>query len=63
MAGHPLRGTTRPPSREHRNGVTIVRASGTTFDPKRFAGRAANYITYFLSAMIAGLRVSRPESK
>src|SRR5436309_3725365 len=32
--------------RETRNGVTILRANGTRFRPGRFAGRAANYLTY-----------------
>ena len=61
VAGQPLRGDKRQPSHERRNGVTIIRAGGTTFDPKRFAGRATNYLTYFLSATVAGLRVSRPD--
>src|SRR5207244_2613701 len=33
--------------RETRNGVAILRANGTRFRPRRFAGRAANYLTYF----------------
>ena len=41
--------------RDERHGVTILRAQGTRFDKKRFAGRATNYITYFLSACWAGL--------
>ncbi len=50
-----------PLRREARNGVEILRASGTTFRPIRFAGRAANYLTYFLWACLAGLRVGRPD--
>jgi colanic acid biosynthesis glycosyl transferase WcaI len=50
-----------PVRREVRNGVEILRASGTTFSTRRFAGRAANYLTYFLSACLAGLRVGRPD--
>jgi glycosyltransferase involved in cell wall biosynthesis len=49
------------PSRDTRNGVLIVRARGTRFDKRRFAGRAANYLTYFASACAAGLRIDRPD--
>jgi glycosyltransferase involved in cell wall biosynthesis len=48
-------------SREERNGVQIYRALGTRFDKQRFAGRAANYLTYFGSACYAGLRLDRPD--
>lgn len=47
--------------REVHNGVTILRANGTRFRPRRFAGRAANYLSYFASAMSASLRVERPD--
>jgi glycosyltransferase involved in cell wall biosynthesis len=42
-------------------GVEIHRVRGTRFDKRRFAGRAANYVTYFLSACWAGLRLDRPD--
>ena len=62
---HPLPGTDVSqrtfPSREERNGVQIVRAHGTRFDKGRFAGRAANYMTYFATACWAGLRLKRPD--
>lgn len=45
------------PGREVRNGVTIIRAAGTTFAKRRFLGRASNYVTYFLSACLAGWRL------
>jgi colanic acid biosynthesis glycosyl transferase WcaI len=48
-------------SRETRNGVRILRANGTHFRPRRFAGRAANYLTYFTSASLASLFVRRPD--
>jgi glycosyltransferase involved in cell wall biosynthesis len=51
----------RPPGREWHNGVEILRARGTRFSKQRFAGRAANYVTYFLSATVTGLRLSRPD--
>ena len=46
----------RAVTRETRAGVTILRANGTRFGPARFAGRAANYLTYFASAFAATLQ-------
>lgn len=48
-------------SRETHNGVEILRARGTRFPKQRFIGRATNYVTYFLSASLAGLRLDRPD--
>lgn len=45
--------------RETHHGVRILRARGTTFRPRRFAGRVANYVSYFACACVAGLRVPR----
>ena len=42
-------------------GIEIHRANGTTFDKRRFIGRAANYVSYFLSACWAGVRLDRPD--
>lgn len=42
-----------------RNSVRIVRARGTTFAQRSFAGRAANYLTYFVSALWIALRLPR----
>jgi len=61
VTGYPLRSTSSCPAEEVRNGVRIIRASGTTRDPRRFTGRALNYVTYFLSACWAGLRVKTPD--
>jgi len=47
--------------RERRNGVAILRANGTRFHPGRFAGRAANYLTYFTAAALAGFDIGRPD--
>ena len=47
--------------REIRNGVAIFRARGTRFWPGRFAGRAANYLSYFASANVAALSVKQPD--
>ena len=48
-------------TRDRRNGVEILRAQGTRFSKRRFAGRAANYVTYFLSACYAGWRLDKPD--
>src|SRR5690349_13684780 len=49
------------PADEVRNGVRIVRARGTTLPPRRFIGRAMNYVTYFLSALWAALTLPRQD--
>jgi colanic acid biosynthesis glycosyl transferase WcaI len=60
--GHEGGGRGWPPvRRETRNGVEIFRAAGTAYSKKRFAGRAANYLTYFASACLAAYRVPRPD--
>jgi glycosyltransferase involved in cell wall biosynthesis len=48
-------------AREQRNGVTILRATGSRFSPRGFAGRAANYLSYFGSANLASFQVDRPD--
>jgi glycosyltransferase involved in cell wall biosynthesis len=49
------------PTYVSRHGVRIYRVWGTRFDKRRFAGRAANYLSYFFSACLKGLRVERPD--
>ena len=61
VAGYPLRSNATLPSSEWRNGVHIVRAAGSTLDPKQFVGRATNYLTYFASAAFNGLRIRKPD--
>lgn len=61
VTGYPLRGRSGVAAREIRGGVEIIRAAGTTLSPRRFAGRATNYMTYFASACAAGLRIPRPD--
>jgi glycosyltransferase involved in cell wall biosynthesis len=61
VTGYPVGAPAQPPARETRNGVRIVRAAGTTRDPRRFWGRAANYVSYFVSALCAGFVVPRPD--
>jgi glycosyltransferase involved in cell wall biosynthesis len=51
----------RPAGREMRNGVRILRANGTRFRPRGFAGRALNYVSYFLSAAVASLAVKQAD--
>ena len=55
----PARG--RVVEKQTHHGVQMLRASGTRFDKRRFAGRAANYLSYFASACVAGLRLDRPD--
>lgn len=47
--------------REQHNGVEIFRARGSRLDKRRFAGRATNYVSYFLTACYAGMKVDRPD--
>jgi glycosyltransferase involved in cell wall biosynthesis len=48
-------------ARDRRNGVEILRARGTVFPKARFVGRATNYVTYFLSACWAALKLDKPD--
>jgi colanic acid biosynthesis glycosyl transferase WcaI len=57
VTGYPVRSTGNLPAIELRNGVRIVRAAGTSYDPRRFSMRVLNYLTYFLSACVAALRI------
>jgi glycosyltransferase involved in cell wall biosynthesis len=50
-----------PVTHEPRRGVRILRANGTRFRPGRFAGRAANYLTYLAFAGVAARQVGRPD--
>lgn len=67
VAGRPLharaagRNTHGAVERETRAGVTILRARGTRFNPRRFAGRVSNYLSYFATANLARLRIGRPD--
>lgn len=61
VSGYPLRSDAQLAASEWRNGVHIVRAVGSTLDPKRFVGRAANYVTYFASAALRGLSIGKPD--
>ena len=62
VTGHPPTSTHGAASRlEVRNGVRILRARGTTLSQRSFAARAANYVTYFLSALLIALRLPRQD--
>src|SRR5205809_7906435 len=47
--------------REQYHGIEILRARGTRFSKQRFVKRFSNYVSYFLSACYAGLRLERPD--
>jgi colanic acid biosynthesis glycosyl transferase WcaI len=47
--------------RQRYQGIDILRARGTHFSKRRFAGRFSNYMSYFLSACHAGLKLDRPD--
>jgi glycosyltransferase involved in cell wall biosynthesis len=47
--------------RERHKGIEILRARGSRFSKRRFVGRFSNYVSYFLSACYAGLRLDRPD--
>lgn len=57
VTGYPLSDGGALASTETRNGVRIVRARGTTLSQRSFAGRATNYVTYFVSALWTALRL------
>ncbi|MDE2179529.1 MAG: glycosyltransferase family 4 protein [candidate division NC10 bacterium] len=47
--------------RETVRGVVVLRAVGTRLAKARFVGRAANYVSYFASAVLAGGWARRPD--
>src|SRR5919201_1866749 len=61
VCGYPIRSDASLPSSEWRHGVYIVRAAGSTLDPKQFVCRAANYVSYFTSAVVKGLAIRKPD--
>ena len=69
VAGMPLAAETpvkpmhwyAPVRRETRNGVRILRAWGTARPNRTFTGRIANYISYFVSSILASFRVGRAD--
>ena len=62
ITGFPAGGGAEPlAARETRNGVVVVRVAGTRLQPRRFVGRALNYLTYFVSAFIAAVRLPRQD--
>jgi colanic acid biosynthesis glycosyl transferase WcaI len=61
ITGYPIAGDDVPPPVALRNGVRVIRARGTRFAPRRFTGRALNYLTYFASAVWAGVRLPRQD--
>jgi colanic acid biosynthesis glycosyl transferase WcaI len=61
ISGYPLSGSGGIAASETRNGVRILRARGSTLSQRTFAGRAANYLTYFLSALWIAVRLPRQD--
>lgn len=61
ITGYPAASDQRLPAREVRHGVRVIRARGTRLSPKRFSGRALNYLTYFVSALWAAVRLPRQD--
>jgi glycosyltransferase involved in cell wall biosynthesis len=47
--------------RQDYRGMTVLRARGTRLSKQRFSGRFSNYVSYFLSACYAGLKLERPD--
>jgi colanic acid biosynthesis glycosyl transferase WcaI len=56
-----LHGQEEQPHRSVRNGVEIVRVPSTSFERSKLLARASNYATYLTSALVGGLRGSRPD--
>jgi len=56
-----LHGHEGEPRKLVRNGVEIVRVPSTSFERSRLLARASNYVTYLSSALLRGLRRSRPD--
>lgn len=71
VAGEPLLPSADGPSGRSRRGlffheetyrgIGILRAHGTRLSKRHFVGRFTNYVTYFLSACLAGLRLNHPD--
>lgn len=56
-----LRSHPDAPAAEVRNGVEIVRVDSTAYDRANLLPRAANYATYLLNSLRAGLRGPQPD--
>ena len=66
VAGLPLGAPTasrrwRLVERDRHAGVEILRARGTRWPKRTLVGRAANYLSYFATACLAGLQLDRPD--
>ncbi len=56
-----LHGHEDEPRHVVQNGVEILRVPSTSFERSKLGARAANYATYLTSALLRGLRGSRPD--
>ena len=61
VAGYPPTAAGAIAASELRHGVRIIRARGTRLSQRSFAGRATNYLTYFLSALWIALRLPKQD--
>ena len=60
--GHDERRPSRwPVTRRRTRACASCARTASRFRPRRFAGRAANYVSYFASAALASLRADRPD--
>jgi colanic acid biosynthesis glycosyl transferase WcaI len=56
-----LHGHEDEPRKTVHNGVQIVRVPSTSFERSKLAARASNYLSYLTSALLYGIRGSRPD--
>jgi glycosyltransferase involved in cell wall biosynthesis len=56
-----LRDPPAPRGRVERDGVAVVRVRSTSYDRRRLAARALNYLTYLGSSLVTGLRSPPPD--
>jgi putative colanic acid biosynthesis glycosyltransferase WcaI len=56
-----LHGHEGEPRRDIHNGVEIVRVPSTSFERSKIGARASNYVSYLSSALLFGMRGTRPD--
>jgi len=50
-----------PFRREHHNGITVLRAYSTSLPKERALFRFTNYLSYFISSLLAGFSLKKPD--
>jgi glycosyltransferase involved in cell wall biosynthesis len=48
-------------NKEQFQGIKILRVSNTTFNPKHFIGRVANYLSYFALSILASFKIDKQD--